>query len=59
MTEEDLEELYKLRNLFNLCSLGDRPIAPAVAKIKRLAQLEAEKTLEQDRFSDKKELKSD
>lgn len=41
MTSAEQEELAALRRYDELCSLGDRPMSPAVAKLRRLMELEA------------------
>mgnify|MGYP007026564408 FL=1 len=41
MTPAEQEELAALRRYDELCSLGDRPMSPAVAKLRRLMELEA------------------
>lgn len=41
LTESERRELDQLRAYDRLCSLGDRPQSPAVAKLRRLAELEA------------------
>ncbi len=41
MTTAEQEELAALRRYDGLCSLGDRPMSPAVAKLRRLMELEA------------------
>jgi hypothetical protein len=39
-TEEDERELDELRRYDHLCSLGDRPMCPSVAKLRRMIALE-------------------
>jgi hypothetical protein len=40
LTQEEREELNRLRERDSLCSLGDRPTSPPVADIRRLMELE-------------------
>lgn len=40
MTDAEKQELSRLRQYMALCSLGDRPHAPSVAKLRRLWELE-------------------
>lgn len=40
MSDEERKELEKLRREVYLCSLGDRPMCPAVRVLRRLEELE-------------------
>lgn len=39
-TDADERELAELQRYDHLCSLGDRPMCPSVAKLRRMIELE-------------------
>jgi len=46
LDDDERKELAALRHYDYMCSLGDRPMSPAVAKLRRLMELEARERVE-------------
>ncbi len=44
-TDEDEQEYRDLQHYERICSLGDRPMAPSVGKIRRLIDLEVKREI--------------